>query len=80
MDLQYRKLSFIQEFIKLTDINLLDKFEKLLQQERKKMYEAELKPMSMKEYERRIDKGIDDYKQNRLTTAKKLKKEIASWK
>ena len=80
MNIQYRKLHFIQEFIRLADINLLNKFEKMLKEEREKMFEAEIKPMTMKQYEQRVDSAIDDFKNNRVTTGRKLKKDIATWK
>jgi len=52
----------------------------MLQQERKKIVEQDISPMTMNQYEQRINNANDDLKNNRVTTAKKLKKEIASWK
>ena len=80
MDLQTRKLHFIQEFLRFANVSIVEKFEKLLQQERKKIVEQEISPMTLAEYEQRIDTALDDLKNNRVTTAKKLKKEITSWK
>jgi len=80
MDLQTRKIHFIQEFLRTANSNILEKFEKMLKQERKKMYEDEVKPMTLHQYEKRIDSALDDYKNKRVTNAKKLKKQIASWK
>ena len=80
MDLQTRKLHFIQEFLRLANESITDKFEKMLQQERKKMIEEEIYPMTLSQYEQRIDNAIDDYKNNRVTTSKKLRKEISKWK
>ena len=42
MDIQTRKLHFIQEFLRLANDNLIDKFEKMLRQERKKIIEQEI--------------------------------------
>ncbi|MEI7981913.1 MAG: hypothetical protein WCI71_09670 [Bacteroidota bacterium] len=80
MDLQTRKLQFIQEFLRLANDNIIEKFEKLLQQERKRIVEQDISPMTMNQYEQRINNASDDLKNNRVTTAKKLKKEIASWR
>ena len=80
MDLQTRKLHFIQEFLRLANDSIIDKFEKMLQQERKKIVEEEISPMTLAQYEKRIDTAIDDFKNNRVTTSKKLKKEISTWK
>ena len=80
MDLQTRKIHFIQEFLRTANKSLLEKFEEMLRQERKKMYEDDIKPMSLHQYENKIDNALDDIQNNRLTSAKKLKKEITSWK
>jgi hypothetical protein len=52
----------------------------MLRQERKKLYEDEIKPMTIDQYDKRIDEALSDYKNNRVLHAKKLKKEIPSWK
>ena len=79
MDIQTRKIHFVQEFLRTANSNMLLKFEKMLRQERKKMYEAAIKSKTPAQYELRIDKAIDDYKNNRVTNVRKLKKDIASW-
>ena len=80
MDIQTRKLHFIQEFLRFANDSIIEKFEKILRQERKKIIEQEISPMTLTEYEQRIDNALEDLKNNRVTTAKKLKKEIATWK
>lgn len=80
MDIQTRKLSFIQEFIKVADSYLLDKFEELMKQERNKTVEKEIKPMTIDEYEHRIFKALEDVKNKRVKHARELKAEIATWK
>lgn len=80
MDIQSRKIQFIQEFLKYANTNILDKFEELLKQERQKEFEKEIEPMTLKEYERRIDKAFEDVKNNRVKSARQLKKEITTWK
>jgi hypothetical protein len=80
MDIQERKIHFIQEFLKYSNDNLLSKFETLLQQEREKSLENEIKPMSLKEYESRIDRALDEVKNNKVKNARNLKNEIATWR
>jgi hypothetical protein len=80
MDLQTRKLHFIQEFLRIANDATIEKFEKMLQKERKNIDEPDISPMTIDQYEKRIDQGLDDLKNNRVTTAKKLKKDISSWK
>ncbi len=79
MDLQTRKLYFIQDFLRLANESLIDKFEKVLQQERKKNVEKDISPMTLAEYEQRVENAKSDLKNNRVTSAKKLKKVITSW-
>lgn len=80
MDLQTRKIQFIQEFLKYANSNVLDKMEELLKQERNKAFEKEIKPMTLDEYEHRIDAAFEDVKNNRVRSAKQLKNEITTWK
>lgn len=80
MDLQTRKIQFIQEFLKYANANILDKFEELLKQERTKEFEKEIQPMTLDEYEHRIERAFEDVKNNRVKSAKNLKNEIATWK
>ena len=79
MDLQTRKLDFIQDFLKYANNSILDKFEVLLKQEREKEFEQEIKPMTLKQYEQRIDKALNDVEHNRVKSARALKNEIATW-
>ena len=80
MDIQERKIHFIQEFLKYSNDNLLSRFEELLQQERVKSLENEIKPMTLEEYEGRIDLALDDVKNNKVKSARNLRNEIATWK
>ncbi|HAQ18707.1 MAG TPA: hypothetical protein DCR40_05650 [Prolixibacteraceae bacterium] len=80
MDLQSRKIQFIQEFLKYANTNILDKFEEILKKEREKVFENEIEPMTLKEYEMRVEKAFEDVKNNRVKSARKLKQEIATWK
>jgi len=80
MDIQTRKLDFIQDFLKYANNSILDKFEALLKQEREKEFEQEIKPMTLEQYEQRIDKALKDVEHNRVKRARALKNEIATWK
>ena len=80
MDLQSRKIQFIQEFLKYANTNILDQFEEMLKKEREKVFEKEIEPMTLKEYELRVERAFQDVKSNRVKSARKLKQEIATWK
>jgi hypothetical protein len=80
MNLQARKLSFIQEFLRINSEDLIIKLDDLLHVEKRKMYEQELKPMSIESFNANIDQSEDDAENDRVITAKELKKDIEEWK
>lgn len=80
MDIQTRKLDFIQDFLKYANASILDKFEILLKQEREKELEKELKPMTIEQYEQRIEKALNDIEHNRVKSARALRNEITTWR
>ena len=79
MDIQTKKLHFVQEFLRLRDESLIDKLSNLLRMEKKKKIEKELKPFSQKELNDLIDRAESDSENGRLTSARELKNEIDSW-
>jgi hypothetical protein len=79
MDMQTRKLNFIQEFLRLKNEKLISKLENLLKSEKAKSYEEHIYPLSEEELNRIIDEAEKDSLEGRLTSAVELKKEIDSW-
>jgi len=80
MDIQARKILFVQEFLRVADEELVTKLERVLRIERKKKLEEELSPMTMKEFNEIIDKSEDDFKNERVTEARNLLNQIDKWK
>ena len=80
MDIQARKIHFVQEFLRVADEELVTKLERVLRIERKKKLEEELSPMTMKEFNEIIDKSEDDFKNERVTEARSLLNQIDKWK
>jgi hypothetical protein len=80
MDIQARKLNFVQEFLRVADDELVTKLERLLRIERKKKLEKELSPMTMKDFNEIIDKSENDFKNERVTEARNLLNQIDTWK
>jgi len=76
MDIQTRKINFIQEFLRLRNIKLIEKLEKILLEDKAKDYEANLKPMSIDNFNKMIDKSIDDAKQGNVVNARELKESV----
>ena len=79
MDIQARKIHFVQEFLRLNNEKLITKFEQILQTEKQKLYAAEVKPMSVEEFNKMIDSAEDDAENGRFRSAEDLEKDIDSW-
>ena len=58
MDLQTRKIEFVQEFLKLQSEELVSQFENLL----KSKMQKSTKPMSVAELNSRMDQSENDFK------------------
>ncbi len=67
MDIQTRKIEFVQEFLKLQNEDLVLLFEQLL-----KMTRSDIKPMDISELNARIDKSENDFKNNRYKTTEEI--------
>jgi hypothetical protein len=80
MDIQTRKINFVQEFLRLRNIKLIDKLEKILLEDKAKDYEANLKPLSIDNFNKMIDKSIEDANQGNLVSARELKESAKKWK
>jgi hypothetical protein len=80
MDIQTRKLNFVQEFLRLRNIKLIEKLEKILLEDKAKDYEANLKPISLDNFNKMIDKSIEDAKLGNVVDARELKESVKKWK
>jgi hypothetical protein len=80
MNIQARKLHFVQEFLRVADEELVGKLERLLRTERKKKLDKDLRPFTLKEFDEIIDKSEDDFINGRETEARNLLNQIDSWK
>ena len=78
MDLQTRKIEFIQAFLKLESEEVISQFENLLKKKSvTKIDEAYLKPMSIADFNSRIDKSEEDFKNEKYKTASELLKKYS---
>ncbi|HBX52858.1 MAG TPA: hypothetical protein DEH02_17470 [Bacteroidales bacterium] len=80
MDIQTRKIQIMRDFLNVSSIELIEKFENLLKEQYRKMLEIEIKPMSLQEYESLFQKAVEDKKNGKVKNARNLKKEISTWK
>jgi len=79
MDIKTRKISFVQEFLRVNSEDILEKLEEVLHSEKKKRYKDGFKPMSIRNFNSLIDQAETDSKNGKFTSATDLKKEIDSW-
>jgi len=79
MDLQTRKISFIQEFLNFQNEEIILRFEKLLKKEKNRITSNKLEPMTLEEFNRRIDTSLEDSNNDRITESSELLSEIEKW-
>lgn len=72
MDIQTRKIAFIQQFLKLQNEELISKLEKLMKGAKDAESDKELKPYTVGELNKRIAKSEDDFKNGRYKTTDEL--------
>ena len=80
MDLQTRKIAFIQEFLRLQNEDIINGLEKMLRKRKAKLYEENLKPMSIEQFNSDIDLSLEDSEHDRGMSTRALKEEIKGWK
>lgn len=73
MDLQARKISFVQEFLRLKNEEIISSLEHILKKRKSEIYEKELKPMSIDKFNNEIDQALEDSENDRLIKATDLK-------
>jgi chemotaxis protein CheY-P-specific phosphatase CheC len=79
MDLQTRKLELIQEFLNIQSEDVISRLEKILNKENKKLRHEDFKPMTIDEFNSRIDQSMEDSKNDRLIDASELEAKIDKW-
>jgi len=78
MDIQARKLAFIQEFIRVQNEELIVLLERLLHSG-KISQDNDFNPMTIAEFNKRIDQSLADSENGKLTTSEDLIAEIEEW-
>ncbi len=72
MDLQTRKIEFIQEFLELQSEDAVSRLERLLKKEKKNNIGAQNKPMTKKELNKRIEHSEADFEHKRFKKSSEL--------
>lgn len=77
MDLQSRKIAFVQEFLSIESEEIISRLENLLRS--KKAITKDSQPMTIAELNRRIDQSEQDSINGRLTEMNDFLAEIEKW-
>lgn len=80
MDLEARKITFVQEFLRLQNEEIVSGLEKLLRKRKAEWIEKNFKPMTMEQYNDEIDQAMEDSKNGRIIKATDLKAKIQKWR
>ncbi|NCQ13184.1 MAG: hypothetical protein GW810_00050 [Flavobacteriales bacterium] len=76
MDIQQRKIEFVQQFLNLQNEEVITRLEQLLHAF---VENNEFKPMSVAEFNQRIDKSMEDSKNDLVISSNDLISEIETW-
>lgn len=79
MNLEVRKISFVQEFLSLQNEEIVIGLENLLHKHKASLIDHDIKPMSIEEFNAEIDQSIEDSKNGHLILATDLKTKIQKW-
>lgn len=72
MNLEARKIEFVQEFLKLQSEASILRLEKILRKEKDSSDNLEVEPMNQDELNKRIDQSEADFQNNRFKSSAEL--------
>jgi hypothetical protein len=79
MNIQARKLVLIEEFLRISDENLITKLETFIRQEKKISRESNLKPMTINEFHEMIGQAKKDSDEGRVISHQELRNKVKTW-
>lgn len=79
MDLQTRKIAFVQEFLSIQNEEIVSRLEKFLKKEKIEIKNKAFKLMTAEELNRRIDQSEQDSINGKLTEMDDFLAEIKKW-
>jgi hypothetical protein len=72
MNLEARKIEFVQEFLKLQSEEAISRLEKILRKEQKASREPKFSAMTQEELNGHIDQSESDFRNNRYKSSSEL--------
>lgn len=79
MNIETRKLSFIQEFLRIQNEEVVIKLEKLLYKQKSELTQKDINPMSFEKFNSDINQSLEDANNGRLISANDLKNKFQKW-
>jgi len=79
MDLERRKITFVQEFLRLQNEEIISGLENLLRMKKIELLEKKLSPMSIEQFNHEIDQSLSDSENERVVSATDLKEKVKKW-
>ena len=80
MNLEHRKLNFIESFIHINDVDVIEKLEKIIKIDFNKNKTEEMKPMSLESFYEMIDLSLAQAESGDVYTSQEIDDLIESWK
>jgi hypothetical protein len=77
LDIQTRKILFVQEFLSIKSEETIAKFERLLHAEANIQQKRVFQPMTLDELNSRIDRSEEDFREGRFKEGKELLKKFS---
>ena len=79
MDLERRKITFVQEFLRLQNEEIICGLENLLRKKKIELLEKKLTPKSIEQFNYEIDQSMSDSENGRVISAMDLKEKVKKW-
>ncbi len=79
MDIQTRKIAFIQEFLRLENEEIILLFENLLKEKQREYYQKRKEPLTLDQFNREIDQALEDSKKGDVISVNELLEKIRLW-
>ncbi|MEB2776556.1 hypothetical protein SYJ56_14630 [Algoriphagus sp. D3-2-R+10] len=79
MELESRKIAFVQEFLRVENEEIVRGLEILLKRKKAELFEKNLKPMSLEEFNQEIDESMEDSRKEDIISSNDLKSKIEKW-
>ena len=79
MDIQIRKMKVMEMLMKVRSEHLVEQMEKLLEKEMIVAYTTEGKPLTLKSYNKRLEKAEKEIAEGKITSHEGLEQEMKKW-